>query len=92
QTIETWLHMLKNDGWTEPTAVMLDNDDAEINDIHSWISKKIQAESQDSLFNDMDQLLSIDDENKVDISISQFEQRWQNILVVQYFAAEYKKK
>ncbi|KAF0555924.1 hypothetical protein F8M41_016538 [Gigaspora margarita] len=112
QTIETWLFMLKNDGWAKPTAVMLDNDDAEINAICSvfpqskiflcwwhlkrawrlWISKKIKAESHDSLFNDMDQLLSIDNENKVDVSISQFEKWWQNTLVVQYFAAEYIKK
>ncbi|CAG8465573.1 36197_t:CDS:2 [Racocetra persica] len=35
QTIEIWFRMLKNDGWAEPTAVMLDNDNAEINAIHN---------------------------------------------------------
>ncbi|CAG8497394.1 5749_t:CDS:2, partial [Gigaspora rosea] len=41
-----------------------------------WISKKIKSENQNSLFNDMNQLLNIDYENNVDITINQFIQKW----------------
>ncbi|CAG8592180.1 12472_t:CDS:2 [Cetraspora pellucida] len=43
-----------------------------------WIQKNIEKKDHDNLFHNLEQLLSINNENKVDSVITQFEEKWKH--------------
>ncbi|CAG8546058.1 18501_t:CDS:2, partial [Racocetra persica] len=81
ETIKLWLRALKEDGWIDLHVKRV---------WHRWINKQIPGKECNNLFQDLNQLLSISDESKVNNALIKFEQKWQHTAVVQYFNAQYR--